>query len=129
MTPEGDRSKISPYSPSSRLFLEPIFIDPAAIEGFAGSEAARLLENSESREALASLREAPLIDHAAVWDLKRPLLEALWALFRRDGGLDDLVQIDPQRFGDLAKRGDFGSVGMLEHPADGRGRRGRCCGR
>jgi len=81
----ADRTKISPYSPSSRLFLETIFIDPTAMDGFAESDAARLLEESGLQEHLASLREAPLVDHAAVWDLKRPLLDALWAEFQRAG--------------------------------------------
>ena len=32
----SDRTKISPYSPSSRLFLETLHIDPTAVSGFAG---------------------------------------------------------------------------------------------
>ena len=36
---ESDRTKISPYSPSSRLFLESIFIDPRPVEGFSESGA------------------------------------------------------------------------------------------
>ncbi len=35
----ADRGKISPYSPSSRLFLETLHIDPAAVPGFAASPA------------------------------------------------------------------------------------------
>lgn len=81
----ADRSKISPYSPSSRLFLETIFIDPTSVPGFAESSATRLLEDPSAVERLSSLRDAPLVDHAAVWELKRPLLEALWRDFR-DGG-------------------------------------------
>ena len=30
---ESDRSKISPYSPSSRLFLETLFIEPDLLPG------------------------------------------------------------------------------------------------
>jgi (1->4)-alpha-D-glucan 1-alpha-D-glucosylmutase len=81
----ADRSKVSPYSPSSRLFLETIFIDPTMVDGFAGSEAARLLDDAGLQQRLAGLRAAPLIDHDAVWDLKRPLLDALWADFQRAG--------------------------------------------
>jgi (1->4)-alpha-D-glucan 1-alpha-D-glucosylmutase len=73
----ADRSKISPYSPSSRLFLEPLYIDPTAIDGFSGSEAARRLSASEQQ--LQRLRAAPLVDHAPVWDVKGPILETLWA--------------------------------------------------
>ncbi|HEV7873539.1 MAG TPA: 4-alpha-glucanotransferase, partial [Enterovirga sp.] len=57
---ESDRTKISPYSPSSRLFLETIHIDPRAVEGFAGSAAERLLDDPERKARIAALREAPL---------------------------------------------------------------------
>jgi len=81
----ADRTKISPYSPSSRLFLETILIDPTAVEGFAGGSAARLLDDPGSRDRLGALREAALVDHAAVWALKRPLFEALWRDFQASG--------------------------------------------
>lgn len=74
----SDRSKISPYSPSSRLFLETLHIDPTRIAGFRGSTAAELLSTSEMGSALEALRGSTLVDHHLVWDLKRPLLEALW---------------------------------------------------
>jgi (1->4)-alpha-D-glucan 1-alpha-D-glucosylmutase len=90
----SDRTKISPYSPSSRLFLESLFIDPTRIEGFGGSPAETLL--AERGAELSALQGQPLIDHAAAWALKAPLLEALFeagalqgddfAAFRRDGG-------------------------------------------
>ena len=78
----ADRSKISPYSPSSRLFLETLFIDPTEVEGFPGSEAARILDEAGVQETLSGLREGPLVNHAAVWEVKRRLLEALWERFR-----------------------------------------------
>lgn len=81
----ADRTKISPYSPSSRLFLETILIDPSAVEGFAGGSAARLLDDPGSRDRLGALREAAHVDHAAVWALKRPLFEALWRDFQAGG--------------------------------------------
>jgi (1->4)-alpha-D-glucan 1-alpha-D-glucosylmutase len=74
----ADRTKISPYSPSSRLFLETLHIDLAAIPGFAGSKAAELLNSEDYRAKLATLRAAPLVDHEGVWELKRPLLDALF---------------------------------------------------
>ncbi len=81
----SDRAKISPYSPSSRLFLESIYIDPAAVDDFAESGAQRLLDEPDMQERLSRLRSAQLIDYAEVWALKRPLLDALWAHFRRAG--------------------------------------------
>jgi (1->4)-alpha-D-glucan 1-alpha-D-glucosylmutase len=79
----ADRTKISPYSPSSRLFLETLHIDPTAVPGFAGSDAARLF--ADSAERITALREAPLVDHAGVWAVLRPILDALW-LEARDRG-------------------------------------------
>jgi (1->4)-alpha-D-glucan 1-alpha-D-glucosylmutase len=77
----SDRTKISPYSPSTRLLLETAFIDPTAVPGFAGSEAARLLADGSTQERLQALREAALVDYEAAWALKRPLLDALWKTF------------------------------------------------
>ncbi|BCJ92058.1 4-alpha-glucanotransferase [Terrihabitans soli] len=81
----ADRSKYSPYSPSSRLFLETLHLDITAISGFSGSKAAELMDSAEYRAKLAVLRSAPLVDHEGVWALKRPLLDALFADFLMDG--------------------------------------------
>ncbi len=81
----SDRSKISPYSPSSRLFLETIHIDPTAVDGFAGSAAERLLARPDIRRRAESLAANSLVDHAAAWDIKRQLLDALWLDFVRRG--------------------------------------------
>ncbi|MCW5695747.1 MAG: 4-alpha-glucanotransferase [Bauldia sp.] len=77
----GDRGKISPYSPSSRLFLETIHIDPAAVLN-GGAEAGALLREVEDTKALIAIRADPLVEHAAAWALKRPVLDALWAAHR-----------------------------------------------
>ncbi|MFL5192546.1 MAG: malto-oligosyltrehalose synthase [Microvirga sp.] len=81
----SDRSKISPYSPSSRLFLEPIYIDPTSVAGFAESGAQALLDDPGMQERLARLRSAQLIDYAEAWSIKRPLLEAVWRHFQGSG--------------------------------------------
>ncbi len=59
----ADRSKYSPYSPSSRLFLESLHIDPTAIEGFAGSKAATLYESEQYANELAKTSR---------WNARRP---------------------------------------------------------
>ncbi|KFG69011.1 malto-oligosyltrehalose synthase [Microvirga sp. BSC39] len=81
----ADRSKISPYSPSSRLFLESLYIDPTVVEGFAESGAQQLLEASDVQRRLAKLQGASLIDYAEVWAIKRPILDALWSWFQASG--------------------------------------------
>ncbi len=95
----SDRTKISPYSPSSRLFLETLFIAPRSLPGLAGSRAEALL--AERADAIAALREAALVDHQGVHDVLDPVLRALWAdsparagtdagfeRFRQEGGAD-----------------------------------------
>lgn len=81
----ADRTKYSPYSPSSRLFLETLHLDIASIPGFSGSRAAELMDGGDYRAKLAGLRSAPLVDHEGVWALKRPLLDLLFDDFLRDG--------------------------------------------
>ncbi|WP_043353016.1 4-alpha-glucanotransferase, partial [Methylobacterium sp. B1] len=73
----SDRTKISPYSPSSRLFLETLFIAPRSLPGLAGSRAEALLD--ARADAITALREAALVDHQGVHDVLDPVLRALWA--------------------------------------------------
>jgi 4-alpha-glucanotransferase len=69
----------SPYSPSSRAWLDYLYIDVAAVPGFAEDAAARALAPAA---AVAAARQGELVDHAAVAALKRPVLEALFRRFR-----------------------------------------------
>lgn len=76
----------SPYSPSSRVWLNYLYIDVTQVPGFAEDAAAPELAPAA---ALAAARGAELIDYAAVAALKRPVLEALFRRFRareRDAG-------------------------------------------
>ncbi len=77
----ADRGKISPYSPSSRLFIDPIFIDPAQVAEFSASSAARYLNEAGIAAELDQLRGNDLVDHAASWAIKRTVLGKLWARF------------------------------------------------
>lgn len=81
----SDFSKVSPYSPSSRLFLDVHFINPSLVAGYSERVAQRLLGTPDARKRLAALRNAALVDRQASWELKLPLLEALW----QDGVRDD----------------------------------------
>ena len=74
-----DRAKISPYSPSSRLFIDPIFIDLNQLPDFAGSEAARFLAEPANAKELDRLRDTDLVDHAGAWALKRAALGRYWS--------------------------------------------------
>jgi (1->4)-alpha-D-glucan 1-alpha-D-glucosylmutase len=75
--------RISPYSPSSRLFLNPLYIDVTAVPDFAASEAAReRIAGNEFGHRLARARTAGLIDYPAVARLKSDILRLLWSAFR-----------------------------------------------
>ncbi len=66
----------SPYYPSDRRFLDPFYIDVAALEG-ARAKAA-LARNWDQAAALSAL---PDVDYAEVWALKRAVLDASFADF------------------------------------------------
>jgi len=75
-----DPAQASPYSPSSRRFLNTLYIDPEAVAEFAG------LEPAERGRALAlktALRDGPLIDYRAAAGAKTEAFEALFRLFVR----------------------------------------------
>lgn len=74
---------VSPYSPCSRLFLNPLYIDPRAVEEFTTcDEAKALLSTPEALSQAASARQAALIDAPTVAALKNPVLQALFHHFR-----------------------------------------------
>jgi len=76
----------SPYSPSSRLQLNVLYLDVEAIEEFRACEAAQRRVRSAGFQArLAQLREAPLVDYAGVAAAKFEILELLYAHFRERG--------------------------------------------
>jgi 4-alpha-glucanotransferase len=74
---------LSPYSPSSRSWLNYLYIDVTIVPGFAEDEAVRALtgENwfAATREAA---RSSAIIDYSAVAACKRPVLEALFRRFQ-----------------------------------------------
>jgi glycogen operon protein len=91
----SNRQRVSPYQPSDRRFLDPIYIDLDAVPEIA---AARPVLDANER-ALKELSDGRLVDWAAVWRIKRAALELTFEAamkeptrrvaidrFRRDGG-------------------------------------------
>jgi len=81
----------SPYSPTSRYFRNPLYVDVEAVPEFdaAAPRAAKLRERVASPEfaaTLAALREAPEIAYARVARAKWSALEELYAVLRECGG-------------------------------------------
>lgn len=73
----------SPYSPSSRLMLNVLYVDVEAIDDLRDCEPAQqMLRAPHFQARLAALREAPLVDYAGVREAKFELLELLYAHFR-----------------------------------------------
>ncbi|HEY7530576.1 MAG TPA: 4-alpha-glucanotransferase [Gemmatimonadota bacterium] len=74
----------SPYSPVSRLFRNPLYLDVEAVPELVDSAAARArIASPGHRAALARLRAAPRLDPAAVAELQRPVIERLHEEFAR----------------------------------------------
>ncbi|MBT3070470.1 glycogen debranching protein GlgX [Rhodomicrobium sp. Az07] len=72
----GDRECASPYYPSDRRFLDPLYIDVSALGGPRVRAAF-----AEHAAAFAVLSATPTVDYASVWHAKRAVLEAAFADF------------------------------------------------
>ena len=79
----GQPERFSPYSPSSRRFLNIAYIDIEALPEF---KAARLLHRKLAspgfQAVLASLRNEKLVDYPMIARMQRPVLEELYQEFR-----------------------------------------------
>lgn len=77
-------SHASPYSPSSRRFLNTLYIDVEAVEEFASCAAARsMVEAAEFQARLREAREGSRVQYRAVADLKYLVLSTLYEYFRK----------------------------------------------
>ena len=76
---------ISPYSPSSRLYLNELYIDVDRVaEARSSSEVQQRLADPAFRGQLESLRKSEHVDYEAVAALKRSILELCYRAFLRD---------------------------------------------
>ena len=87
----------SPYSPSSRVWLNPVYLDVEAVAAFRLSTQAQQWRLSEEvQERLASLRERETVDYDGVWALKKTALQTAFAAF--EAGADEILQQQRQAF-------------------------------
>ncbi len=78
----SDRRRASPYQPSDRRFLDPIYID--ALDAFGLPEDDTLNASiAASAEAIRAASAASALAYDEVWRVKRRLLEARFAAFER----------------------------------------------
>lgn len=79
----------SPYSPNSRLFLNPLYIALPQVPEFPRSVAVQQrVAQADTQEVLQRCRVAALVDYPHVAHLKRPLLELLFDTFEADADRD-----------------------------------------
>jgi (1->4)-alpha-D-glucan 1-alpha-D-glucosylmutase len=79
----AEPERASPYSASSRLFLNPLYLDVERIADHAECDAAReKVRAPPFQMRLAALRRADRVDYAGVAAAKREILETLYAHFR-----------------------------------------------
>jgi 4-alpha-glucanotransferase len=76
----------SPYSPNSRLFLNPLYIDVSAVPEFPGLEAAGIAEEIER------LRRHDVVDYAGVATAKLTGLRLAYDRFLKDSAEDRRAQ-------------------------------------
>lgn len=112
----SDRSRASPYQPSDRHYVDPLYISiPDLLSRFALPETARLA--AESRAGFAELERLALVDYPAVWQAKRVLLESAFLEFPGDPLFTDFVRRGGEQ---LAAHGSFEAVRMNEEPTPDR---------
>jgi 4-alpha-glucanotransferase len=74
----------SPYSPTSRDFLNPIYLNIEAIDEFEDcEEIQQLVADNQFQTRLAALRGTNLVDYAGVWSAKLEALQMLYRNFRQ----------------------------------------------
>jgi 4-alpha-glucanotransferase len=98
----------SPYSPNSRLFLNPLYVDVESVPEFQPSAFGR-------SDAIARLRASDIVDYAAVAELKWRALRSAFDAFKANSKTErhaDFAQFRAER-GSLLSR--FACFEMLRH--------------
>jgi (1->4)-alpha-D-glucan 1-alpha-D-glucosylmutase len=78
-----DPGRASPYSPSSRIYLNTLYLDVEAVPEFAECDAARMATAAPGFQArLQALRRTELVDYRGVAEAKLPILRMVYGHFR-----------------------------------------------
>lgn len=76
---------LSPYSPSSRLFLNDLYIDVTQVpECWTGPDVQDCLADPSFRARIEAARQCEFVDYDAVRSVKREVLELCYRVFLRD---------------------------------------------
>ncbi|MDH5699231.1 MAG: 4-alpha-glucanotransferase [Nitrospirota bacterium] len=77
--------EISPYSPSSRMFHHPLYLDIERIPEYRESPVARRRVKSQTfQKTLATLRSSPTVNYETVKGIKYEILEILYRFFLKN---------------------------------------------
>lgn len=71
----------SPYGPSSRRWLNFLYLDVTAIDGYNDPSVQQIINSAEFKEKLAAARAAEHVDYATVAALKVEVLTAIFAVY------------------------------------------------
>ncbi|MCC2642601.1 MAG: malQ [Nitrospira sp.] len=91
---------LSPYSPTSRLFLNELYIDVDRLPEYRTSlDAQRLRKSAEFQKELDAVRRADRVDSESVVKLKRAMLECAYRQFLQDNyrGQEPILQPNSAR--------------------------------
>ncbi len=78
-------SHTSPYSPSSRLLINILYLDIEAIPDFTESkEACDIVSKDEFQQHLNTIRQGDIVDYSAVATVKLRILNILYRSFRKN---------------------------------------------
>jgi 4-alpha-glucanotransferase len=73
----------SPYGPSSRRWLNYLYVDVSSIEGFQSQSVQLWMQNDNIPEKIAALRESPFVDYAGVAQIKHKALELIFTEYKK----------------------------------------------
>jgi (1->4)-alpha-D-glucan 1-alpha-D-glucosylmutase len=112
----------SPYSPSSRNALNPIYLDVQALVELSGcDEALQRVQSDTFQERLRTLRDAELVDYAGVAAAKEDILQVLWRDFQGDARNSRRAHFEAymrQRQATLGRHAVFEALQAHLHAAD-----------
>lgn len=78
----ADPTRISPYSPSSREFLNVLYLDPLMMTGYADASAARAAVGGHRFQALLTAqRERPTVDYPEIAAVKHSIFRVVFEAF------------------------------------------------
>lgn len=112
----ADRPQVaSPYSPSSRLAVNTLYIDVESVAGFAELPEVQAFVGTPGFAArLAALRASTFVDYAGVAACKSEVLALLYAAFRRDHLAHDTPRAQAFRAFVRDRRDELGNAARFD---------------